>query len=205
MKVNRDHIRLFGEDADALNRLGKALSEVGQVSEARKAYSRSLELDSTNTIAKRNLDRLGSMPDSAVAGAAQSQLDTRLFVEESGKAAVATLQAVDEERRVQLDAGDVVELQVQGNAVNVVTKAGDYVGMVEPRIGLRMAKMMVAGNQYTAAMVTAGEELRVMLRETYQHPSQIGAGELPAGADGLPRVHAPRPHPGRGARDGRRR
>jgi tetratricopeptide (TPR) repeat protein len=179
VSINRQYISLFGEDADVLNRLGKALSEVGQVTEARKQYSRSLELDSTNTIARRNLDRLAAMTDSAAAGAAPSQLDTRLFVEESGKAAVATLQAVDEDRRKHLDAGDVVELQVQGNAVNVVTKAGDYVGMVEPRIGLRMAKMMVAGNQYTAAMVTAGEELRVMLRETYQHPSQIGRVSFP--------------------------
>lgn len=179
--VNRDYVRVFGEEADALNRLGKALSEVGQVTEARKAYGRSLELDPTNAIARRNLDRLASMRDSAAAAAAAagSQLDTRLFVEESGKATVAVLQAVEPEAAALLDAGDLLDLEVQGNAVNVTSKSGVYVGMLEPRIGLRLAKMMTAGNQYTAAVVTARGEVRVMVRETFQHPSQIGRVSFP--------------------------
>jgi tetratricopeptide (TPR) repeat protein len=177
--VNRDFLRLFGEDADALNRLGKALSEIGQISEARTVYGRSITLDPTNTIARRNLDRLANMSDSVLAAQPASQLDTRLFVEDSGKAATTTLQAVDPEKAALLDPGDVVELRVQGNAVNVVTVSGDYVGMVEPRIGLRIAKMIAAGNQYSAALVTTAEELRVMLRETFQHPSQIGRVSFP--------------------------
>ncbi|MFN0148602.1 MAG: tetratricopeptide repeat protein [Dehalococcoidia bacterium] len=177
--VNREFVRLFGDEPDALNRLGKALSEVGQISEARKAYGRSIELDPTNTIARRNLDRLAGMQDSVVAGQAQSQLDTRLFVEESGKATVAKLQAVDGNRTAVLDPGDLVELQVQGNAVNVVTNNGGYIGMIEPRIGLRMAKMMAAGNLYSAALVTATGDVKVMLRETFQHPSQIGRVSFP--------------------------
>ncbi|MGE5597002.1 MAG: tetratricopeptide repeat protein [Hyphomicrobiales bacterium] len=179
VSVNREFLRVFGEEAEALNRLGKALSEVGQVSEARKAYGRAIELDPSNTIARRNLDRLASMNDSVPAGMAPSQLDTRLFVEETGKATVATLQAVDETQAALLDAGDVVELELQGNAVNVKTKGGAYIGMVEPRIGLRLNKMMTAGNQYTAAMVTTVGNLRVMIRETYQHPSQIGRVSFP--------------------------
>jgi tetratricopeptide (TPR) repeat protein len=177
--VNRDYVRVFGEEAEGLNRLGKALSEVGQVTEARKAYGRAIELDPTNTIARRNLDRLAAMKDSAAAAAAQSQLDTRLFVEETGKAAVATLQAVDSETSALLDAGDLVDLQVQGNAVNITNTQGEYIGMVEPRVGLRLAKMMAAGNKYTAALVTATGELRVMIRETFQHPSQIGRVSFP--------------------------
>jgi len=175
--LNREFIRVFGEEAEALNRLAKALSEVGQVGEARAAYGRAIEIDPTNTIAKRNLDRLATMTDAV--GAAPSKLDTRLFVEETGKATVATLQAVDRNQANLLDAGDVVLLEVQGNAVNAKTTDGNYIGMVEPRIGLRLAKMMAAGNEYTAAMVTTAGDLRVMLRETYQHPSQIGKVSFP--------------------------
>ena len=178
VSVNREFIRTFGDEAEVLNRLGKALSEVGQITAAREAYGRALEIDGTNTIARRNLDRLAGMRDTAVASA-PSQLDTRLFIEETGKATVATLQAVDAERTNELDAGDVVELEVKGNAVNVTTKNGDYVGMVEPRIGLRLAKMMAAGNEYAAALVTASGAIRVMIRETFQHPSQIGRVSFP--------------------------
>ena len=178
VSVNRGFIRVFGEEAEAYNRLGKALSEVGQVTEARKSYGRSLEIEPTNTIARRNLDRLGTMRDSAASAAAPSQLDTRLFIEESGKAAVATLQAVNAETAALLDAGDLVDLQVQGNAVNVVNMSGEYIGMVEPRIGLRLSKMMEAGNQYSAALLTTGD-IRVMIRETFQAPAMIGRVSFP--------------------------
>src|SRR5690606_3137258 len=108
VNVNREYIRIFGEEAEALNRLAKALSEIGQVTEARKMYGRAIEIDPTNTIARRNLDRLASMSEVA-AQSARSQLDTRLFIEETGKATVATLQAVDRNVANLLDAGDVVD------------------------------------------------------------------------------------------------
>lgn len=177
--LNRDFLRTFGDDAEAFNRLGKALSELGQVSEARESYSKSLDLDPTNTIARRNLDRLAVMKDTSAA--APSQLDTRLFVEETGTAAVAKLQATSREVVQLLDAGDLVNLQVQGNAVNVLTVKGDYIGMLEPRIGLRLSKMMTAGNQYTAAIVTTDGEPKVMLRETFKHPSMIDKVSFPQG------------------------
>ncbi len=177
--VNRDYLRVFGDEAEGFNRLGKALSELGQISDARESYRKSLELDPSNTIARRNLDRLAGMKDTSTA--APSQLDTRLFVEETGTATVARLQATDEAARASLDAGDLVDLQVQGNAVNVLTVTGTYIGMVEPRFGLRLSKMMTAGNQYTAAMVTTEGALKVILRETFKHPSMIDKVSFPAG------------------------
>lgn len=179
--LNREYVRTFGDEAEAYNRLGKALTELGQISEARDAYGKALDLDSTNTIARRNLDRLATMKETAAAAAAPSQLDTRLFVEETGTATLAKLQATNAETSAVLDAGDIVNLQVQGNAVNVLTVNGDYVGMVEPRIGLRLSKMMTAGNRYSAAMVTTSGELKVMLRETFKHPSLIDKVSFPTG------------------------
>lgn len=175
--INRELLKTFGEDADVLNRLGKALSEVGQVTEARKTYGRSIELDPTNTIARRNLDRLAGMQDSA--GGSSSQLDTRLFVEESGKATVASLQAVEQGRLAGLDPGDLVQVQADGNTVNVLNSEGEYIGMIEPRIGLRMARLIGGGNRYSAAMVTVSGDIRVMLRETFQHPSQVSRVSFP--------------------------
>ena len=179
--LNREYLRTFGEEADAYNRLGKALSELGEITEARESYSKSLELEPTNTIARRNLDRLAAMKDTAVAAAAPSQLDTRLFVEETGTATVAKLQATDGEVAAVLDAGDLVDLQVQGNAVNVLNTKGVYVGMLEPRIGLRLSRMMTAGNQYSAAVVTTDGDMKVMLRETFKHPSMIDKVSFPQG------------------------
>ena len=177
--LNRDYVRIFGDESEVLNRLGKSLTELGQVTEARKAYARAYELDPTNTIAKRMLDKLVGVKDSAAAAASSSQLNTSLFIAETGKATVASIQALDQERKRTMDAGDVVELKVAGSAVNVETRAGDYVGMVEPKVGMRLARMMTAGNQYSAALVSVTPALRVMIRETYQHPSMHGRVSFP--------------------------
>ncbi len=191
--ANREYVRLFGDEAEALNRLGKALTELGQITDARSAYGRAIELEPTNTIARRNLDRLAGMKDTAAAAAAPSQLDTRLFVEETARAAVAKLQATDPKVAGLLDAGDLVDLAVAGNAVNVVTSNGDYVGMVEPRIGLRLARMMTGGNKYAAAMVSASEDdLKVMIRETFQHPSMVGRVSFPQARTSDVRAYMPK-------------
>lgn len=178
VQVNREYTRLFANEAEGYNRLGKALSELGQVQEALDAYQKALDLDPTNQIARRNIDRLAALRDAPVS-APPTQVDTRLFVEETGSAAVAALQAVDPKVAAVLDAGDIVQLEVQGNAVNVLTVRGEYVGMIEPRIGLRLARMMKAGNRYSAAMVSTGEQPKVILRETFKHPSMIDKVSFP--------------------------
>jgi tetratricopeptide (TPR) repeat protein len=178
--LNRDYVRLFADDPEGFNRLGKALAELGNTDEARNCYRQALERDPTNTIARRNLDRLTSVRGkSEAASAPPTQLNTKLFIEESGKASVATLKAVDGQKAALLDPGDIVELRAQGNAVNVHTVVGDYIGMVEPRIGLRLARMMGGGNRYSAAMVSTTGDFRVMIRETFQHPTQIGKVSFP--------------------------
>ena len=50
-RVNRELLGLFPDDVDSHNRLGKALTELGRLDEAREAYSRAAALDPTNVIA----------------------------------------------------------------------------------------------------------------------------------------------------------
>jgi hypothetical protein len=59
VQTNRAIIGVFPNDTDSYNRLGKALMELGKYNDAKKAYKKAIELDSTNQIAKKNLDRLG--------------------------------------------------------------------------------------------------------------------------------------------------
>src|SRR2546423_15647555 len=61
--LNRTILASFPNDVDSWNRLGKALIELGRFRDARDAYQNSIALDPVNTIAKRNLDRLASIPE----------------------------------------------------------------------------------------------------------------------------------------------
>lgn len=176
--LNRELIARFGDDAEVYNRLGKAFTELGRIREARLVYEKALEVDPTNAIARRNLDRLSQAKEEAAAEPG-AQMSRGLFIEEVGKAAVVRLEAGRPDALGALDAGDAVELEVKGNAVNVVTQGGAYVGMVEPRVGLRLARLMGGGNRYSAALVSTGDSPRIIVRETYQDPSQAGKVSFP--------------------------
>ena len=85
--VNRELLALVPHDPSALNRLGKALSELGQYSEAKRAYGEALEQDPTNNIARKQLERISSLSDAETTDGrhAVERIDPRLFIEETGK------------------------------------------------------------------------------------------------------------------------
>src|SRR5690349_22209687 len=90
--TNRNILSLFPQEPDALNRLGKAYSELGQYSEARDAYSQTLKYSPGNAIAKKNLDRLALLQETAVqTHTSVERIDPRLFIEETGKTGMTEL------------------------------------------------------------------------------------------------------------------
>jgi len=180
--VNRDILSLYPSDVDAWNRLGKALAELGRYQESREAYRRTLDLDSTNTIARKNLARLAVLGEEAPAQAEpKQQLDPQLFIEETGKTGVTTLYQVNQQVLARMTAGDRVELRPEGNVLLIENTRGEYLGQVEPRLGLRLVKLMQGGNQYAAALTSlANATGRLIIKEVYQHPSQAGRPSFPA-------------------------
>jgi len=181
--TNRQILSLFPNDVEAYNRLGKAYSEIGQYAEAKWAYSQALKFDPHNTIAQRNLERLSRLSDEqAASGPGLERIDPRLFIEETGKtAATSLLNLAPAEEIAKLAAGDQVRLVPEGRRLLVQTARGTYIGQVEPRLGNRIINLLESGNQYAAA-ITAIEnsQVKIIIRETYQHPSQWGKVSFPA-------------------------
>ena len=67
VEINQRLLSAVPHDLSTLNRLGKALSEVGRYSEARQAYAQALEIEPGNNIARKNLDRLAQLGDAPAA------------------------------------------------------------------------------------------------------------------------------------------
>jgi len=179
-QLNRQLLATFPEDVDANNRLGKALTELGRYGEARAAYTRALELDAGNAIARRNLTRLATLSDSNAAPPPATKVNPNLFVEETGKSGVTVLQQPAGPALARMTAGDLVKLRRQDTSLIVENVRGDYLGMVEPRVALRLIRLMDGGNAYSAAISSLNDHsCRVMVRETYQHPSQSGKMSFP--------------------------
>ena len=185
--VNRDIIEKFPTDVEAYNRLGRALTESGDFDRAKEAYFKTLELAPDNAIAKKNLARLTSLSESMATlrsdpqKASSRRTQARrvaldLFITEMGKAGVVNLHNVASgEVLAKMGFGDQVYLEARGQHLIVASQSGEYLGEVEPRQGLRLIKLMQGGNRYDAAILNVEEDkVQVIIKEVYQHPSQVG-------------------------------
>lgn len=181
VEVNRSIIELFSADVDAYNRLGKALTELGNYAEARDAYKKALELDPMNRIAEKNLARLANLSSEVSGEKVRRQLDPRLFIEETGKTGVTSLiQIGQREVLAKMAAGDEVFLVPEGRTLVVQNHLGEYLGRVEPRLSQRLIDLMNGGNKYVAGITSIGDgQISILIREIERHPSQMGRVSFP--------------------------
>lgn len=179
-QVNRAIVESFPTDVDAFNRLGKAMTELGRYAEAREAYMTALETDSLNSIARKNLARLAALGDESAPRSGTQKLSPQMFIEETGKTGVTTLTRLNTEIAARLTAGDQVQLAYQNGALVVRSADGEPVGEVESKLAQRLLKFMDSGNLYVAAISALDDrEVKLFIRETFQHPSQLGRLSFP--------------------------
>ena len=179
--VNKEIIESFPEDVDTLNRLGRAYMELGDYALAKEAYRRSVKLDPYNAIANRNLRRLNDLKVSTKTAVETDKVEPQQFIEEIGKAGVVALvELAPKEERALTVAGDKAVIKIDGSFLVVESRRGGYLGKVEPKHALRLVRLMLGGNKYSAVVVkSTADRMTVMVRETYQHPSQAGKLSFP--------------------------
>ena len=186
--ANKALLESFPDDIDACNRLGRACVELGEYAPGKEAYERALEIDPYNTIAKKNLERLSHLGEGAVtSGTAFRRADPQHFIEEVGKAGIVKLRHLAPARVLaRMAAGDMVKLRLSGLDLVVENSRGEYLGQVEPRYSLRLVRLMKGGNRYKAAVVSsAAEVVKVLIKEVYQTPSQVGVSPFPPKGAGV--------------------
>ena len=181
-----EQIHALGEEPDTYNRMGKALMELGQYSKSHDAYQQTLRLFPTNAIARKNIARLDALlargfDHGQVNRSPRQQVDLRLFITETGRTALTTL--IDVPRGPAVDAlvtGEKMDFRIQGRTVYVIDADGNVVGRLEPKLGQRLAELIGGGNRYIAAIAQTDPRIvRLLIRETYQDPSQRGRISFP--------------------------
>jgi tetratricopeptide (TPR) repeat protein len=182
VESNKGILESFPDDVDTLNRLGRAHMELREYNEARVAYQRARDLDPYNSIADKNLKRLSNLDgDSEAKEDAGRLVEPRYFIEEIGKAGVVKLfNLAPKEILARVVAGDRVNLEINDGNLTARSEDGQLLGWVEPRHGQRLARLMSAGNQYLATVTSSSEDdIAIIIRETYQHPSQANQLSFP--------------------------
>jgi len=180
IELNQELLGRFPRDADAYNRLGRALFELHRFSAAYDAYSASLKIDPANMIARRNLQRLellrhshgGDEPSDGEVETKPVIPRTNVFIEEVGKTWVDELvNPAPLEALAEVSAGEHLQLIVEGQRLAVVRESGERLGEIEAKTAERLIELIADGNRYEVyALGLSSSSLRVILREVFKDP-----------------------------------
>ena len=176
--LNLQILERFQRDAEAFNRLGRAYIALGNLDEAKDAYTKSLRADPANLIARRNLQRLEILRGQGRQPAAEvtrpgAMPRTTAFLEEVGKTWVDELVNPGElSILADVSPGEELLLSEEDGRLVVRRAKGDRLGEVEPKTGRRVLDLMASGNRYEIyALGLSGHTLRTILREIHRDPS----------------------------------
>lgn len=180
IELNQQIVGRFPRDAEAHNRIGRALMEHQRYADATEAYTAALRIDPANMIARRNLQRLDLLRrraeterDETDGGPTTVIPRPTVFIEEVGKTWVDELvNPVPLDQLVDVPSGQRLDLEVDGQRLYVVDGEGRRLGEIEAKTAERVLELMRGGNRYeTYALGISAQSLRIILREVYRDPS----------------------------------
>jgi hypothetical protein len=178
VSLNQQILDRFQKDAEAYNRLGRAHLALGNIDEAKDAYSKALRADPANLIARRNLQRLEILRGHGGRSAAPATRPgamprTSVFLEEVGRTWVDELvNPGDEQELADIYPGEQLALSGEDDRLVVRRANGNRLGEIEPKTGHRVLELMASGNRYEIyALGLSGQTLRIILREVFRDPS----------------------------------
>jgi len=180
IELNQQIVERFPRDAEAYNRIGRALMEHQRYADATDAYTAALRIDPANMIARRNLQRLDLLRRRTEAergelAPAPATIIPRptVFIEEVGKTWVDELvNPVALEQLVEVPSGQRLNLEADDRRLYVVDGEGRRLGEIEAKTAERVIELMSGGNRYEVyALGISAHSLRIILREVYREPS----------------------------------
>lgn len=164
MEMNQQILALNPNDIGALNRLGVAQLQLGEIAEASTCFNKVLELDRSNTIAKKHLLRIKNNQVPSV-----PSFSTVYFIEEPGKTKIAELHRLAGKATLDiLTVGQTCELKPKNRYISVESK-GSYIGSLPEDLSFRLSKLIAGGNEYNCYVHTvSANSCSIYLKEAHR-------------------------------------
>ena len=164
------------DNVEALNRLARALICQGKIDDAKKAYTKVLELDPYNIIARKNLERVATTSGTIKNGQALESGGhhvpnlSSLFLFEPGKTKMASLlNLAPPATLAMLNCGEEVTIVPKNHSVSITTLSGTYLGALADDLAHHIISLTAGGNKYQAYVKSAsGKSLVIFIRESYR-------------------------------------
>lgn len=167
ISINSKILKEDKTNVDALNRLGHAFLQTGQLTRAKRTFALVLARDPYNHIALKNSKKLSSVKKKTVSKNQHRQLQPLSFLEDPGKTKIANcVNLAPNQTLATLSPGDEVTLKPKNHWVELRTIDNHYVAALPDDISFKLIKLLSAGNTYQAVIKSvAKNSLIVMLRE----------------------------------------
>jgi len=170
LAINVEILNKSPNDIDALNRLARAYSELGDFAKAKKITKQVLKIDRYNKIAQKGLEKWKNLKKGETTKS--GKISATLFLEEPGKTKIINLLNISSQKTLaKIDSGDELEFNLHGHKVSVITKDSAYIGKLPDDVGAKLKKLIKMGNKYKVlAKSIKPNEVKVFVKEIVNTP-----------------------------------
>lgn len=177
VKFNQELIETDPANVTCLNRLARALCELGQYKEAKKHYQEVIKIDPYNSIAQKNLKRIAVLKDTdgpnsnqIGAGSMMRHLSASSFLQEPGVTKLVTLvKTAEPQKLITLSSGTPVKLVPKSKSMAVVDEKNQYIGVLPDDIAFLMLKLINGGNKFDVIIKSSKpNSITVLIREIFR-------------------------------------
>ena len=164
-EINLQILSRDQKNIDALNRLARAYSELGNIEKARSTCQKVLKYDAFNTIAERSLNKWKTLKKGDTYTSRPSNPQT--FLEEPGRTKIVTLLFPgDPKLLAKLDTGDEVLIDTHSHRASITTVDNKYVGRLPDDLSARLKNFIQRGNIYKVFIKSVRiNEVKVFIKE----------------------------------------
>lgn len=164
--INQEIVERYGEEPETMNRLGLAYLKNNQAAEAKKTFKRILEIDKSNIIANKHLEKIKNN-ESSVDIIFNQDND---FIEEPGKSKIVTLHRLTgKDQLKKLKVGQVCFLQLKNRYISIVDENEKHIGALPEDISFRLSRLISNGNEYRCVIYKVNDkQCLIQVKETFR-------------------------------------
>lgn len=176
ISVNLEIINVNSLDIKALNRVGLAYLQLEDVKNAKKYFQKVLQIDKSNIIAKKNLDKIKNNQIINI-----KEFSNNSFIDEPGKAKTVSLTRLASKATIQsLCIGQTCQLVSKNRFISVETENNLYIGSLPEDLSFRLSKLISTGNIYSCHIQSFSEKnCCVHIKEKHVSPKNQDIHSFP--------------------------
>jgi tetratricopeptide (TPR) repeat protein len=183
---NEEILETNSENLGALNRLGLAYVQIGKKAKAKKTFKQALEIDSSNKIAKKNLEKIKNKQTNT------PNFSKEHFIEEPGKTTIVELHRLAGKTvLINLTSGSECQLKIKNRYIAVEANK-KYLGTLPEDLSFRLTKLINRGNEYDCfihSISVKSCQVHIYIKEVLRSKKNINILSFPANKDNIATIN----------------